>query len=54
MANSPFIAIGSKDTSLPRELRKLEPPLQIGENGVAVNGINWSRGPHEKLGICRT
>ena len=49
MANNTFITIGSKGTVLPG-LRKLDPPLQIGANGIAFNGINWSRGPYEQLG----
>ena len=47
----PFITIGSKGTSLPTELTKLDPPLCIGENGYAVNQVNWSSGPYKKLGL---
>lgn len=50
MANTKFITIGSKGTSFPRELKKLDPPLQIGANGIAINGINWSRGPCMEVG----
>lgn len=50
MSNSPFITLGSKGTSLPRQLTQLKRPLQIGANGIAVNGINWSRGRYKHLG----
>ena len=52
MSNSPslFVTIGSKGTSLPHKLKELTPPLKIGANGIAENGINWSKDPYKQLG----
>ena len=49
-SSDPFIAIGSKGTSLALELTNLDSPLQIGPNGIGINGVNWSQGKFKDLG----
>jgi hypothetical protein len=45
MAQKYFISIGSRGTSIPTELTKLEPPLQIGKNK-----IRWANPGKNPLG----